>query len=108
MSSTQEEASLSEAIQNRLEEFGYLSNIRAQLKVCALQKSQEMNLIQKKDLNNDQMMKVLLCKELFEYYGLDNTAKMLETEVNLHETKHKKGDIPTILKKLRNQSKAVC
>lgn len=101
MSSVEEEASLSEAIRTRLEEFGYLSNVRAQLKVCALRKAQEMDLVSKRELTEEQMKNVLMCEEVLKYYGLENSAAMLRVESELSESEQSSDETPAILKKLR-------
>ncbi|KAK8884383.1 FGFR1 oncoprotein partner [Tritrichomonas musculus] len=85
------ETGLMDAIAQSLETNGYLPRIRAQLKVNALAKAQDLekngtisnsDQIHKKEIeNDDDAVMVKLCRQLFEFCKLDETVKMMDIEI---------------------------
>ncbi|OHT07244.1 hypothetical protein TRFO_24648 [Tritrichomonas foetus] len=92
MNLDQLEEDLMKSITNSLEEHGYLPRIRAQLKVNALRKAQELESkgtiansdeIKPKKLDGeDDAAMIELCRQLFEFCGLKETAEMLKVEID--------------------------
>ena len=91
----QPETGLMDAITQSLESNGYLPRIRAQLKVNALAKAQDLEKngaisnseqIHKKEIEseNDAVM-IELCRQLFQFCKLDETVKMMDIEIARRE-----------------------
>lgn len=89
------ETGLMDAITQSLEANGYLPRIRAQLKVNALAKAQDLekngkisnsDQIHKKEIESeDDAVMIELCRQLFKFCKLDETVKMMDVELSQRE-----------------------
>lgn len=100
------ETGLMDAISQSLETNGYLPRIRAQLKVNALAKAQDLekngqisnsDQIHKKAIESeDDAVMVELCRQLFQFCKLDETVKMMDVELAQRENVNIAGKCPQI------------
>ena len=98
------EKNLMTSITSYLEDHGYLPRIRAELKVNALRVAQELaktgeitenDQIRPKEFKDDDEM-LSMCRQLFEFCGLNETLHMLDLEANGGKKKIE-SDVPQIL-----------
>lgn len=99
------ENSLMEEINQSLENTGYLPRIRAQLKVFALKKAQELQSagsiakteqIPQKSVNDDDASMLELCRQLFTYCQLEETLNMMNTEIEQKDNQNISDKFPQI------------